>query len=271
MHQITIRNTNYPLPSRWDELSRKQLITAAWLSTTKKAGTDLAKLLFLVLTQSLPWWKRIRLRFFYLFQANITERGDLIFITRSFAEFPDFTTQKIKNIGGRFVLFSGPLDRLSNCTLWEYILAEKHFLDYLKTKDENTLDKFIAVIYRPRRKKTAPDYAYDCRLPLVDGEVNERAKKIKAIDHRTKIAILMWFDGCRNLLIKNFPLIFKKEEEKPKGNKPRKSNSGGWVSLIQSLAEDMTQIEEIGKTNLTVALTDISHRIQKANQKPKKK
>ncbi len=94
MHQAHIHNTTYTLPSRWDELNRKQLITAAWLSTTKKKGVDLAKLLFLVLTQSLPWWKRQKLRFFYFFQANVDERGDLVFLTRSFSEFPEFTKNK---------------------------------------------------------------------------------------------------------------------------------------------------------------------------------
>lgn len=272
MHTLYIGKKKYQLPSRWEELSRKQVIRAAWLSAQQLSSVQLAKLLFMVLTLSLPWYQRIRVQFFYLFQASIHERGDLVFLTRSLAEFTDFTTQKVKIIRGRFVprfQFYGPASKLANCTFWEYVKAEQYFTAYMKSRDEEWLNKLIAVLYRLRSSRYDPNLHEDIRLPLIEASIPYRAKLIGSLPLPERIAILMWFDGCRQFIIKSFPLIYKKrdpQEGKPTSKLDQKAKSGDWLTLINSLSTDMLQFQQIPNVNLTVALTDISLRTKRAKE-----
>jgi hypothetical protein len=277
MHQLHLSNTTYQLPSRWDELSREQVIKAAYLSSQNLDAIKLAKLLFLVMTLSLPWTKRLRLQFFYFFQANTTERADLLMLTRSFAEFTDFTAQKLKKIGGKSVpklTWHGPNSSLANCTLWEYIKAEQYFTKYLQTKDQKWLNQLIAVLYRPARSDFHPDLHEDIRTPLIDSTVHSRALQIARLPLSERIAILMWFDGCRSFIIRSFPLVFKKDlgQDAPELNQrlKGKQKSGSWLDMITSLSANMSQFTEIANTNLSIALTDISFRIKQQKNQPRK-
>src|SRR5690606_35459528 len=214
MNTLYINDTSYTLPSSWQELTRKQLISLACLIHDSLDGMRFAKIMFLILTQSLPWWKRIRVRFFYLFQATLDERADMLHLCRSFLENRSFTEQKIKKIGGRSVLF-GPPSALANITLWEYIRAEQMFLAYVNAganPDPEKLDKLIAILYRPARPDYDPQIHEDIRVPLVDAGVDVRMAAVAKVDIAVKIAILMWFDSCRSLIIKMYPGIFRKEE-----------------------------------------------------------
>lgn len=272
MHTLHIGNQKYQLPSRWEELSRGQVIRAAWLSTQQLSSVQLAKLLFMVLTLSLPWYQRIRLQFFYLFQASIHERGDLVFLTRSLAEFTDFTTQKVKIIRGRFVprfRLHGPASKLANCTFWEYVKAEQYFTEYMSSRSEEWLNKLIAVLYRPRASRYDPNLHEDIRVPLIDTTIPYRAKLIATLPLPERIAILMWFDGCRQFIIKDFPLIYKRsglQDGKPTSKLDQKAKSGDWLTLINSLSTDMLQFQQMGNVNLSVALTDISLRMKRAKE-----
>lgn len=277
MHTLFIHRTPYPLPSTWQELTRQQVISLARLVHDNVDTVRFAKIMFLILTQSLPWWKRIRVRFFYLFQATVDERADMLYLCRSFLENRGFTDQKIKNIGGRSVLF-GPSSALANLTLWEYIRAEQAFLGYVNggdNPDPKKLDKLVAILYRPARPDYDPQIHEDRRVPLVDAAVDVRLAQVAKVDIAVKIAILMWFDSCRSLIIKMYPAIFRKAEDSELDKKLRQkskapaSSSTGWLDLITSLSADMTQFEKIGNTNLMIAFTDLSNRIRQAKQKKK--
>ncbi|MDN3688696.1 hypothetical protein [Cyclobacterium jeungdonense] len=276
MHQVHINKTTYPLPSRWDELTADQVIKTAWLSSQRLDRIKLAKLLFIVLTRSLPWHKRLRIQWFYFFQANTLERGDLVFLTRSFAEFTQFTAQKLEKIWGKSVLkptFYGPTSAMANCTLWEYVKAEQYFTRYLKDRDEEWLNKLIAVLYRPRRRDYDPQVHEDPRVPLLDTTIPFRARQIARLPLPVRIAILMWFDGCRIQIIRMFPFIFKKDETKNTDLMQKlgaKEKSGNWLDLMTGLSANMTQFTEIANTNLTIALTDITFRIRQQKEAAKK-
>jgi|GEM_PF-2756215 len=277
MHTLYIHRTAYLLPSSWQELTRQQVISLARLVHDKVDTVRFAKIMFLILTQSLPWWKRIRVRFFYLFQATVDERADMLYLCRSFLENREFTAQKINYIGGRSVLF-GPSSALANLTLWEYIRAEQAFLNHVKQSSVPTtqhLDKLIAILYRPARPDYDPQIHEDMRVPLVDAAVDVRLVQVAKVDIAVKVAILMWFDSCRSLVIKMYPNIFRKAEDSELDKKLRQkskapaSSSTGWLDLITSLSTDMTQFEKIGNTNLMIAFTDLSNRIRQAKQKNK--
>lgn len=277
MHTIHLNNKKYPIPSRWDELSRDQLIAIAALSQEQITGPNIAKLFFLILTQSLTWWKRMRLQWFCFFQATTEELADFLFLTRSFTEFPDFTRQIIEKIEGDSVLLYAPRSKFSNLTLWEYILSEKYFLAYLRSRDITQLDLLVAVLYRPARKDYDPDTHDDIRVPLIDSAVPARAGRLVKIPLSLKLAILMWYDGCRQYTVRSFPEIFPKPKSGTDSGSLAdklaiaKPSGDNWIDLISQLSTTMMDFERIGRTNLSIAFTDISARLKKARttKKPK--
>jgi len=270
LHTVHLPSGSYNLPSRWEELNAKQLRRMAWLSHLDHRAVDLAKLLFLIQTLSLPFWKRIKLQFFYFFLANTTERAELLFCTKSFQEFRTLTQQKIEKIRCVFVLLYGPHSALSNCSFWEFIKAEQYFLTYLEKKEEIWLDKLIATLYRPARENHNPMLVDDRRIPFNDIAIRNRIKQVSRIDHDTKLAIMMWFDGCRTQLIKHFPMVWKKSDPNQLSESQiKKTSNNNWMQLISELAGSMDNYEKIANTNLYIALTDISHRMKKRNEELK--
>lgn len=300
MHTIHIHSDAYQVPSRWDELSAYQLRMVAWLATLPRQGSKISKLFFYVLISDLPFWKRLRLQFFYLAQATTDERGDFLLLPESFHQFRQFTTQrfpiiriKSQYIGGYSVLLTGPTSGLANCTFFEFIQAEQFFLSHLfhqanpsKVSSSKLLgeylDLLIATLYRPIRSDYDPNQHEDGRYPLTESGTKARLKLIANLDHKTKLAILMWFDGCRQFLVGKFPLLFAKpssqehtttksisESLSPTKKQGPPQSQAQWVKLISELAGSMSQYKEIGDTNLVIAFMDISHRIQKNNQAKK--
>lgn len=281
MHKITIHFTTYSIPSQWDELSAVQLRRIAWLTSLKKDGLALTKLFFFILTLHLPFWKRLRLQWFYLVQATTDERGDFISLVESFRQKPRHISQKLKKVRVRTVLLYGPDSGLANCTFFEFIQAERYFINYMevhanKSKIPNPkseiewLDRLIATLYRPR-DTTKPKTADDIRIPLTDVGTRYRLAIVRRMDTDTKLAILMWFDGCRQQIIQSFPTIFPKpevaQESSPLAKLQQQSKKGGsWIDMISELAGSPADYERIGNTNIFTALTDISFRIRKAKE-----
>lgn len=274
MHKIILDGKDYSIPSLWDELSARQVRQIAWLSSLKKDGIALSKLFFYILTLSLPFWKRLRLQYYFLFQASIDERGDFLLFVESFRENRRFTTQKLPKVWVRTVLnqiaLYGPDSALSNATFYEFIQAEKYFLNYIQTKapsdKQQWLDRLIATIYRQRRRGYNPALDQDPRIPLNDIGTRYRLSLVSRIDLKTKLAILMYFDGCRQHIIDRFPLVFPKPKQASTPlslTKQAAHPSQAWLTLISEMAGGMTQYDAIGNTNIYTALTDISYRIKK--------
>lgn len=289
MHSIHLHDTTYQIPSRWDELSADQLRRIAWLSTLKKDSSSLSKLFFFVLTSSLPLWKRLRLQYFYLIQASTDERGDFLELVESFQQFRAFTKQIQEKIWCKTVLLYGPASGLANCTFFEYIQAEQYFLNYLQAdskrqvikdihlgkesarsdgKADEWLDRLVATLYRQKRRGYDPAQDDDPRIPLNAVGTRYRLRYTRKLDRYRKIGVLMWFDGCRQHLIKRFPLIFQQAKSQQVGKwnaqaKKQGSAAEGWLSLISELSGGMNNYDAIGNTNLYTALTDVSFRIKK--------
>ncbi|PRY90566.1 hypothetical protein [Mongoliibacter ruber] len=271
MNQIHIsEKVTFSLPSRMEELTPSQLKKMMWVLSIKKLPIDKAKLIVLVQSLSLPFWKRIRFQFFYFFTASTIERADILYQTLTFQDFRRFTSQKFKKIRSLFVLLHGPDSGLANATLWEYIKAEKYYLRYSSTNKSEWLDLLVATLYRPQRKKYSKFEHEDIRVPLNDAVIKKFLPYVEKIDLETKLSILAWFDNCREQIIKHFPLIFPKAPAQEKTNPlqqiKKKSTEPDWMPMISELAGSMDNYDKIGNTNLFTAFTDISHRIKKNQQ-----
>jgi len=289
MHHIHIHTTTYSVPSQWDELSAHQLRLIARLSMLRKKPTAYAKLFFLILTSALPLVKRLRLQWFYIVMATTDERGDLLTLLDSFIGTRKIITQKLPKLWVRTVPHFGPNTGLANCTFYEFIQAEQAFLTYRDpdpSKAREALNTLVAILYRPKRSDYRKDLHEDPRIPLTNSGIKSRLPQIANVPEDTKLAILMWFDSCREQIIHRFPLIFGKPKTNNRQPSPdngqrttdnrhpptatRQRTSGNpWLDYISELSGGMMNYEDIGNTNLFIALTDISYRIRKNKEAEK--
>lgn len=310
MHRFTIHSRWLPdlpcdIPSRWEELTGSQLEKIAWLSRLRHRGPNLAKLFFLVLTESLPRWKRFRARWFFIVTASLEDKANLLFLVNSFQTNQQFTDQKLpkirlkaKKIWGVFVLLYGPSSKLGNATFWEFVQAEKYYLNYLEAakglkskKDfdsaqsdttvtlstgaagaaniEGWLNKLVATLYREARADFRPMIDTDIRVPLTDEGFKWRLHLVERMPMDTKLAILMWFESCRSLIIQSFPTIFQPPAPSQKKRivsdrmSARERSGQHWLEMISELAGSMDRYDAIGNTGVWIAFTDITHKIKK--------
>jgi hypothetical protein len=307
MHGFTIHSRWLPdvtcqIPSEWNELTGRQLKLVARISLSGHQGANLAKLFFLVLIDSLPWWKRTYAQWFYLVSSHEEDKANLLYLVHSFESAQQITEQKLpqirlksQKIGCYSVLLYGPSSKLANATFWEFVQAEKYYLNYLDATTSpppsggqggssggqggssggqgGYLNKLIATLYREGRSGFNPQTDSDIRIPLTDEGFKWRLKLVERMPLETKLAILMWFESCRSLILKSFPTVFPPPANKPEKKRStpaklsaRERNGQHWLEMISELAGSMDRYEAIGNTNIWTALTDISHKIRKSKE-----
>jgi len=170
-----------------------------------------------------------------------------------------FTDQKLPVIefNGRYLY--GPASMLEDLTYGEYEKAHTYFSVYLRTQEENVLDKLIAVLYRPlagdrqlfqfRRKKQQ-------RVGLEGYDLAEAERWASYLPPHIKYAVFVWWNNME-LFIQiaeiqtdagavNLSILFKKPEEE----KSTVENNTGIRGVLYQLAEsavfgDMKQVEAV--------------------------
>jgi len=151
----------------------------------------------------------------------------------------------------------GPEDRMKNITAGEFAKAENRYQSYLNTGDEKYLNEMIAIMYRPRKRfawlaKFIQQWDGEKRVPYHDYHM-ARAKDISGIDIRVRFAILLWFEGCRNLSIEKHPHVFS-------STGGDNEDSKGWAGIFQAISEKPTEIEQIANLNFWTLLFDLEQR-----------
>ena len=122
----------------------------------------------------------------------------------------------VKNMLPRIGKLIGPDDALTNVNFREYRDAVNYFHQYQVTKDEEFRNRFIAVLYRLRRRflyilKMLPDFDGQLRIhysaksnPI---RLEKRARYIAKIPLHIKLGIELWFDSCNRFLREGSPEI----------------------------------------------------------------
>ena len=128
---------------------------------------------------------------------------------------------------------------------------------YIKTKEPEDLDLLVATLYRMRDRsmdESSIDFKGDIREPFNDHLVAARAKKLKNLDTIIKTGILLFYQGCRKFIMKQFPGVFKK------GSGESGSPVPGMLALVDALSgDDVTKTEEVRHSQLY----DVLVRLQK--------
>lgn len=138
--------------------------------------------------------------------------------------------------------YYGPDDHLANLSIFEYRCTELCYQSYLKNQDRKSLILLTATLYRPKRKGTIYD---DIREDLSDYEVNRRVKRFKKLHPEILHAILINYEGCRNLLMHQYAEVFSTK------TRDDHANVSDLQYLIESLAgAPFGSFSETEKTNL---------------------
>jgi hypothetical protein len=110
----------------------------------------------------------------------------------------------------------GPDDALTNCSIFEYKEAFTQFNEYRTSHEEETLDRMIAILYRPRK------YFFRIRKRFAWHDIEERQsftsktnpdileRRIKIVKHLPqyiKAAIYLWFENCVQYIVSGKPTV----------------------------------------------------------------
>ncbi|AWW32447.1 hypothetical protein DN752_21130 [Echinicola strongylocentroti] len=251
------------LPGSWNELSRKQLITVAGLLHDDHNSIHHFRVKVLKALLKLS-----HLQVMMIGAAYFVELWKYIPFLEEGNELTDNKVLTIKTPAGKLY---GPVGNFETLTAKEWTEADEAFLDFHQTKQMADLDRLVAILYRPKKKglkPDSPDFENDYRIPFNEFQVPKRSFALKTIHPDIKLAVLVWYQGCRMEWEAVFERVFK-------GAQSERENFG-WQETIQKLSgEAFGDHKETENTsmyklmlNMEITLKDEEHRkeMEKANR-----
>lgn len=139
----------------------------------------------------------------------------------------------------------GPHDGLEGITIYEMSYLFRTHEEYIETKDEAELDKLISILFRRPKKRTPENvnssYEGDIRLPFNKHEytIDRRASFIKNLPLRTKKLILLFFESCRQSIVKTYPAVFTQSTSTEK----KSGIDYSWAGVLFDLAGSLPNLE----------------------------
>ena len=273
-------------PDAWNELSRRQLLSITDLMQFNMPETEFkVKVLFLLTGWKmkkhgeyykikakkneyiLAAWQIVEMckKLDWLFKETETKNGKIINVNAT------LTRCTIPHFSHHLRKYYGPADRLYNITFGEYIAADNYFSGYVETGNSGFLDKLVATLYRCKDPKYTPN-SYeargDIREPFNPNTIDARAKRISGIPQNIKMAIMLFFNGCKIHLSDTFTEVFT--------SKPGRKNKFGGLSLVAALTNgDVTKSKTVRKQYLYDVMINLdetarSHRQHLEKMKQKK-
>lgn len=210
------------LPSEWNELSKVQLLHLAPLVLSSKASIEVLREIavhFLDLPSNL--YKEMNL-------------SQLDPIAKSFLPFwktNNLTVQLLPVVrSSPFQKLIGPAAGLQNTSAAEWAFADTYLNSFLKTQNEKDLNMLIACLYRPAGTKIKTD---DAREDFDLTKIEKNMLLTARFSFEVKLAIAVFFIGCRNQIIQKFKPVFS-------GTNAKKADKSGWLGFFYDLAGPKT-------------------------------
>lgn len=263
MHKIELtyktKHKTYFAPSSWDELSKRQFLK--WcgvlrMDLTKGEALTLAVFLFYKIPDGLI--KKINE------VQEIQLRQTMDFLTKN---------TLTKNILGHISIlgkkYHGPANRLTNLSIAEYRRTELYYDLYLKTQKKQFLYLLAATLFRPSGNSSENDI----RCKLTEKGVSKRANLFSwSLHPNTLMAIKLYYEGCRDNIIKSHPKIYQKSNS---ANSILKSKDPVLNDLEDHILAysggKLGNFNETTETNLYIFLKHMVHRIEEYERLNSKK
>lgn len=248
MHKVEItiqkKTIKRELPQNWNELSVQQLLYVAHLMGKSHPLTMFNTFLLFFLL-------RIDRKAFFSFSglivADLTKAIDFIHETKELTlnKLPEI---KVKRLFKEYT-FYGPADGCLSLTFEQFFgHCEPALNDYIKTKNISSLDYLIASLYTTEKENFDADKIQDIQ------------KYVKRLKLNYKIAILLFYLGCKDYFAFRFPLLFKKQTSKTNVGKV---SDLYLIELTDQLNnESLGNNEQVKKSNILEAFMRLSRMIE---------
>jgi len=259
---IELNKKLYTIPTCWNELTRKQLLSVMESLFVKAFDINQGRLQLLKILTGMSWWQFFRTstaqlqEFFYLTDFIISDRTNL-------------TRQILEEYRGLY----GPASDFDNLLMSELALCDNLFMRWSEERDKTEyLDELISMLYRPVRKGTLLK-RYDKKINP-EGDVREefnqnkcfyRARKIvKHWPLSVKLAIATWYDGCRWQMVDENEEVFG-------GSGNSDVSKYGLVSVMLSVAETGTfgDFNKVEKQFVKTVMMQLNDSIARAREMEK--
>ena len=234
------QNKEFKIAATWNELDWKQVRQIAEL-LFKSENIYKVKLLLSKIISRMP-----------MMTFNWLSDDDKLYLSQQVAWATDLgklnlTKQLLPKHKGLY----GPLDKLSNITIDEFGFADRCFDKYLETKQPDELDKLVAILYRKRKRGKVTDG--DVRVAFNNHVIEDNARRIKHWKSDVKHGILLFYWGCRNLIVD----VHKERFTKPGPATTASVSKANWFDIISSMAGGkFGTIEETKRVNVWVFMRE---------------
>lgn len=264
MLPLTINeNSNFSIPEEWNELTGAQLLAIAPILLSRNfTEENKAFIAYHVcnmngqlfnakeLSSNNPFEyfgekvkQHILPHLNFLFGEILLTKQLLPTITVSARTMPWVSTKKLYGFG----------DNFDTLTIAEFSDTESCLKNYEESKQEIWLNRFLAILYRPKSKieNTDLEFTGDHRQPYNIHLNDTLAKSFTDIPYAMKAAITINYVGCLNVLAKENRFLFTKSNAQT-------AQSGTWADVIHELAgQKFGTIEQTEKAYLKVVIKEL--------------
>ncbi|GHB44397.1 hypothetical protein [Mongoliitalea lutea] len=303
--EIPEKDIKLEIPSHWDEMSEEQrnycLKQAIWASfgiisvdearvrclyfllEIKRDWASIAKDRILGQDRVLDKYSRIYVLcdelITFLFKSNDSGLLEINYDT-VYNYYPVFQTKK--------ATLHGPDHLLADISFGEFRAAIEYMNEYFESKEELTLCKMIACLYRPERdnfQQVSKHENFDGlrRQPFNRNKVHENALLVKNISSIHKTVILLWFTYCIQYIQSedltlggstvNFRILFPKSKSEDTSSK---KSGGDWIYVLHGIAKegpfgDLEKTDKVGLFDILLYMEDMKRTMDKQKAKTKRK
>lgn len=224
----TQRSITSSIPSKWDEISPKQLIVIS-KNYLGECSDDLMLSILCNLNRRII----MRLDSYQKFQLA----QEMNFLT----DYKPFSHFIINKIG----ILQAPKPRLQSMSFGQFMFVDSYYSEWLQSQKTEDLNKFISALYTPYGNAFKQDN-------LIVTELIAERFPLEA-----KCAISINYRLVKEFLIHAYPMVFQKAKEN------QKTENSGWVKVFESVVgDDIVNQDKYAELSVHVVLRWISKKIK---------
>ena len=186
--------------------------------------------------------------------AAFTEHIQFLF------EANTLTAQLLPKYDGMY----GPNKELGNLRMKEFHFTEQYYQEFVAdaTKEE-FLNKLVAVLYRPAKLgyDIKADKEGDVREAFQPHNTDRYASRIAEWPLAVRLAILFYYDGCRQFIISLYDEVFS-----GKGEGEEESPYGMYALMMELAGEKLGTVDKVEDLYVHTALASLEIMLKKAEQ-----
>ncbi|OUJ68672.1 hypothetical protein [Hymenobacter crusticola] len=232
MHTLQIGAKSYQVPTKWNQLSKKQLLQVVRiLYGPKPKQWDIRLLLLSAISAPIG----VLLNQSAIVVVQLYPLTDFLFAEDQFLTeqlLPEFKLP-VQHDAKR-TRWVGPKSSFRNMLFGEFIFADTYFRLYTTRQVPEALDYLVATLYRPIIPKLGPSnprWNGDRRQSFNEHQTEYFIERLKHLAEDEKLAILTWYRGCRAQIEREFPEVFEAAEEAVKTK-----DAGDWGRVLRKLS-----------------------------------